>query len=92
MREFSSQTLFKMIIILSTIPLSTEESRKLKLLPIPTVMKHINAVEDDTDEQILEQLGKNEVETSHSLIFKAKRYCNSRFSYRKLAGIRQAHP
>jgi hypothetical protein len=35
-------------------PLRTEEDRKLKLLPIPTVMKRINAVEDDADEQILE--------------------------------------
>jgi hypothetical protein len=38
-------------------PLCTEKARKLKLLPIPTVMKHINTVEDDSDEQILEQLG-----------------------------------
>ena len=43
-------------------PLRTEEARKLKLLPIPTVMKRINAVEDDADEQILDQLGENEVE------------------------------
>jgi hypothetical protein len=43
-------------------PLRTDEARKLKLLPIPTVMKRINVVEDDTDEQILEQLGENEVE------------------------------
>ena len=43
-------------------PFRTEEARKLKFLPIPTVMKHINAVEDDADEQILEQLGENEVE------------------------------
>jgi hypothetical protein len=43
-------------------PLRTEEVRKLKVLPIPTVMKRINAVEDDADEQILEQLGENEVE------------------------------
>ena len=42
-------------------PLRTEEARKLKLLPIPTVMKRVNAVEDDADEQILEQLGENEV-------------------------------
>ena len=27
-------------------PLCTEEARKLKLLPIPTVMKHVNTVED----------------------------------------------
>jgi hypothetical protein len=43
-------------------PLCIEETRKLKLRPIPTVMKRINAVEDDADEQILEQLGENEVE------------------------------
>jgi hypothetical protein len=46
-------------------PLHTEEVRKLKLLPIPTVMTHlklVNDVEDDSDEQILEQLGENEVE------------------------------
>jgi hypothetical protein len=43
-------------------PLRTEETRKLNLLPIPIVMKRINAVEDDADEQILEQLGENEVE------------------------------
>ena len=91
-------------------PLRTEEARMLKLLPIPTVMKRINAVEDDADEQFLEQLGENEVEmrqdedpvqevqsssyawrSSYSLIFKARRYCNSRFSYRKLAEIRQAY-
>ncbi len=35
--------------------LHTEEVRKLKLLPIPTVAQHVNTVEDDTDEQILEQ-------------------------------------
>ena len=29
--------------------------------------------------------------SSYSLIFKARRYCNSRFSYRKLAEIRQAY-
>jgi hypothetical protein len=34
-------------------PLRTEEARKLNLLPIPTVMKSINAVDDDADEQIL---------------------------------------
>ncbi len=43
-------------------PLHTEEGRKLKLLPIPTVMKRINDVDDDADEQIHEQLGENEVE------------------------------
>ena len=44
-------------------PLRTEEEgRKLKLLPIPIVLKSVNTVEDDTDEQILEQLGENEVE------------------------------
>jgi hypothetical protein len=43
-------------------PLCIEEARKLKLLPIPTVMKRVNAVEDDAYEQILEQLGENEVE------------------------------
>jgi hypothetical protein len=46
-------------------PLHTEEVRKLKLLPIPTVMTHlklVNDVEDDSDDQILEQLGENEVE------------------------------
>jgi hypothetical protein len=42
-------------------PWLTEEDRKLKLLPIPTVMKRINAVEDDADEQILEKLEENEV-------------------------------
>jgi hypothetical protein len=41
--------------------LCIEEARKLKLLPIPTVMKRVNAVEDDAYEQILEQLGENEV-------------------------------
>ena len=35
-------------------PLLTEEARKLKLLPIPTVMNRINVVEDDANEQILE--------------------------------------
>ena len=40
----------------------TEEGRKLKVLPIPTVMKRVNDVEDDADEKILEQLGENEVE------------------------------
>jgi hypothetical protein len=79
-------------------------------------MKRINAVEDDADEQILEQLGENEVEmrqdedpvqevqslptvpqgldrlrSSYSIIFKTRRYCNSRFSYRKLAEIRQVY-
>jgi hypothetical protein len=43
-------------------PLCTEETRKLKLLPIPTVMKNINVVEDDDDEEILEQLEETEVE------------------------------
>ena len=39
-------------------PLCTEEARKLKLFPIPTVIKRVNAVKDDADEQILEQLGQ----------------------------------
>ena len=39
-------------------PLCTEEARKLKLFPISTVIKRVNAVKDDADEQILEQLGQ----------------------------------
>ena len=34
----------------------------MKLFPIPTVIKHVNAVEDDGGEQILEQMGGNEEE------------------------------
>ncbi len=48
-------------------PLRIEEARKLKLLPIPTVMKRMNAVEDDADEEILEQLGENEVEVRQEM-------------------------
>ncbi len=43
-------------------PLYTKEDTKLRLLPIPTIVKRVNDVEDDTDEKILKQMGENEVE------------------------------
>ncbi len=64
-RHVSDKTVEEMQQVLVNVPafnpLRNEEAVKLKLLQIPTVMQRVKDVADDAAEQILEQLGENEV-------------------------------